>query len=48
MSFKYNKKTLPYIETEVSGEQRLIKIDKMLRDYEITGDQGLGLRRNRA
>ncbi len=36
MTFKYSKKTMPYSGTEVSAEQRFIKIAKMLRDYGIT------------
>ena len=39
MTFKYSRKTLPYTGTEVSAEQRFIKIDKMLRDYGITKSQ---------
>lgn len=39
MTFKYSRKMLPYAETEVSAEQRFIKIDKMLRDYGITKSQ---------
>ena len=39
MTFKYSKKAMPYSGTEVSAEQRFIKIDKMLRDYGITKSQ---------
>ena len=39
MTFWYSKKAMPYTGTEVSAEQRFIKIDKMLRDYGITKSQ---------
>ena len=39
MTFKYSRKAMPYSGTEVSAEQRFIKIDKMLKDYGITKSQ---------
>lgn len=39
MTFKYNRKALPYNGTEIPAEKRFAKIDKMLRDYGITKSQ---------
>ena len=39
MTFRYSRKAMPYSGTEVSAEQRFIKIDKMLKDYGITKSQ---------
>jgi hypothetical protein len=39
MTFQFNKKRLPYSGTKLTADQRMARINKMLRDYGITNYQ---------